>query len=152
MSVEENLSNLNVTIGEVARPLASYAPAVRTGNLVYVSGQLPLEAGRLVFKGHVGQDIAIDRAALAARLCAINALAALKSEIGDLERVKRIVRVNGYISCVPEFIEHPKVLNGASDFLVEVFGERGKHSRIAIGVSSLPLEAPIEIDLIVEVE
>jgi enamine deaminase RidA (YjgF/YER057c/UK114 family) len=152
MSVEERLSQLGVTIPEVAAPLASYVPAVRTGNLVYTSGQLPTAEGRLQFEGLAGRDVSLDDAVRAARLACINALAAVKSITGDLEKVVRVVRVTGYVASEDGFTSQPQVVNGASDFLLDVFGERGKHARTAVGVAMLPRNSPVEIELLVEVE
>jgi enamine deaminase RidA (YjgF/YER057c/UK114 family) len=152
MSIDDRLRELGVTIPDVAAPLASYVPAVRTGNLIYTSGQLPTVNGELVSQGIVGRDLAADEAAGAARTACVNALAAVKSLAGDLDRVVRVVRVMGYVSSTADFTGQPQVVNGASDFLIEVFGERGQHSRSAVGVAALPRNAPVEIELLVEVE
>jgi enamine deaminase RidA (YjgF/YER057c/UK114 family) len=152
MRVEETLQSLGLTLPEPAKPLASYVPAVQTGNLVFTSGQLPIIDGELKRRGQVGDDVTLDEAYDDARTAALNALAAVKGVIGDLDRVKQVVRVNGFVSSALGFSDQPTVINGASDLLVQVFGEAGQHSRAAIGVYELPRDAPVEIDIIVEVE
>jgi enamine deaminase RidA (YjgF/YER057c/UK114 family) len=152
MSVEETLQGLGLSLPEPARPLASYVPAVQTGNLVYTSGQLPTQSGELRWRGSVGDEVTPDDAYQASRVAVLNALAAIKSVVGDLDRVRRVVRVTGYVASAAGFTDQPSVINGASDLLLELFGEAGKHSRAAIGVYQLPRDAPVEIDLIVEVE
>jgi enamine deaminase RidA (YjgF/YER057c/UK114 family) len=136
---------------ENAKPLAAYIPAVQSGNLVFTSGQLPMIAGSLAETGKVGGSVSPERAKELATVCALNALAAVKTVIGDLDKIKRIVKVVGFVSSVPEFSGQPAVVNGASEFLGEVFGEKGIHARSAVGVAVLPLDAPVEIELIVEV-
>lgn len=151
MTVEEKLKTMDLTLPQVAKPVASYVPAVRSGNLVYSSGQLPTKSGELPYRGKVGGEIDEDTAYEAARIAALNALAAIKSVIGDLDKIRRVVRVTGYVSSAMGFNEQPIVVNGASDFLVELFGQAGQHARTAIGVFQLPLDAPVEVELIVEV-
>ncbi len=136
---------------EASKPLAAYIPAVQSGNLVFTSGQLPMIAGSLAETGKVGGSVSPERAKELATVCALNALAAVKTVIGDLDKIKRIVKVVGFVSSVPEFSGQPAVVNGASEFLGEVFGEKGIHARSAVGVAVLPLDAPVEIELIVEV-
>ena len=136
---------------ETAKPLAAYIPAVQSGNLVFTSGQLPMIAGNLAETGKVGGSVSPERAKELATVCALNALAAVKTVIGDLDKIKRIVKVVGFVSSTPEFSGQPAVVNGASEFLGEVFGEKGIHARSAVGVAVLPLDAPVEIELIVEV-
>ena len=136
---------------ETSKPLAAYIPAVQSGNLVFTSGQLPMIAGSLAETGKVGGSVSPERAKELATVCALNALAAVKTVIGDLDKIKRIVKVVGFVSSVPEFSGQPGVVNGASEFLGEVFGEKGIHARSAVGVAVLPLDAPVEIELIVEV-
>ncbi len=136
---------------ETSKPLAAYIPAVQSGNLVFTSGQLPMIAGSLAETGKVGGPVSPERAKELATVCALNALAAVKTVIGDLDKIKRIVKVVGFVSSVPEFSGQPAVVNGASEFLGEVFGEKGIHARSAVGVAVLPLDAPVEIELIVEV-
>ena len=131
-------------------PAGSYVPAVRTGKLLYISGQIPMEDGKVVFTGKVS-DENLETAQKSARMCAINILAQIKRELGDFEKVSKIVRISGFVNSVPGFSQHPKVINSASDLFFEIFGEKGKHSRIAVGVASLPLDSMTEIDAIVEV-
>jgi enamine deaminase RidA (YjgF/YER057c/UK114 family) len=151
MSIEDRLRELGVTIPEAAAPLASYVAAVRTGNLVYTSGQLPTAEGELQFEGLVGREVSLEDATRAARMACINALAAVKSLAGGLDQIVRVVRVMGYVASADGFTSQSQVVNGASDFLLEVFGERGKHARSAVGVAELPRSAPVEIELLVEV-
>jgi enamine deaminase RidA (YjgF/YER057c/UK114 family) len=151
MSVEELLKSKGLALPAVAKPLASYVPAVRTGNLVFTSGQIPTESGELKFRGQVGLDLSQDEGVQAARVACLNALAAVASVAGDLDQIKQVVRVNGYVSSAAGFTDQPAVLNGASDLLIELFGERGRHSRCAVGVSELPRDAAVEIDLVVEI-
>lgn len=148
--IEERLKALNITLPTPPKPAGSYVPTVITGNLVFVSGQIPVKDGRLIFTGKVSKDITVEEAQNAARLCIINALAQLQLDLGNLDKISRIVRVSGFVNSPPEFTEHPKVINGASDLLFEIFGQKGQHARIAIGVSSLPLNSAVEIDLVAE--
>lgn len=149
---EQKLSELGIDISSPPTPVANYVPAVRTGNLVYVSGQGPRKPGGGMVTGKVGSAVSIDEAYEAARLCCISMLAALKSEVGDLNRVRRIVKLLGMVNAAPDFTDHPKVINGCSDLLVEVFGERGKHARSAVGMGSLPNQISVEIEMIAEVD
>lgn len=151
MSAEENLASLGLSLPQVAPPLASYVPAVQTGRLVYVSGQLPTENGQLKARGKVGTDVSEDEAYALARTCALNGLAAARNLIGSLDRISQVVRVTGYVNSASGFTNQPMVVNGASDLLGEVFRDAGKHSRVAVGVAELPLGAPVEVDLILEV-
>ncbi|MCV7441313.1 RidA family protein [Mycobacterium paraense] len=150
MSASARLEQLGVTLPGVAAPLASYVPAVRTGNLVYTSGQLPMEAGHLAGTGKVGAEVSPERGKALARICALNALAAVNSVVG-IDAVTRVVKVVGFVASAPGFNGQPSVVNGASDLLAEVFGDAGAHARSAVGVSELPLDAPVEVELIVEV-
>lgn len=151
MTPEERLAELGLTLPEVPKPVAAYVPAVRTGNLVYTSGQVPLVDGKLAGTGKLGADLTTEQGAELARICALNALAAVKSEVGDLSRVVRIVKVVVFVASDPAFTDQPKVGNGASELLGAVLGEAGKHARSAVGVASLPLDAPVEVELIAEV-
>jgi len=151
MAVEQDLKSMGYNLPPVAKPVASYVPAVRTGNLVFVSGQLPTESGQLKWRGQVGDEVSEDDAYDAARVAALNALAALSAEIGSLDSVRRIVRVTGYVSSIDGFTNQSVVVDGASDFLVKLFGDKGHHARVAVGVAQLPLDAPVEIELIAEV-
>ena len=150
MNARERLSVLGLILPSVAKPLAAYVPAVRTGNLVYTAGQLPLVDGELTCTGKVGAAVTPEDAQAAARICALNALAAVDSVAG-LDSVVRVVKVVGFVASAPGFTGQPGVVNGASKLLGEVFGEAGAHARSAVGVSELPLDAPVEVELIVEV-
>lgn len=148
---EERLEELGLGVPEVAKPVAAYVPAVRTGNFVYTSGQLPLRAGQLIATGKVGAEVSPDLAVECAQQCALNALAAIKSVIGDLSRVERVVKVVAFVASTPDFTGQPGVANGASELMGKVFGNSGQHARSAVGVAVLPLDAPVEVELIVEV-
>ena len=150
MSASLRLGELGVVLPQVAAPLASYVPAVRTGNLVYTSGQLPLEAGKLARTGKVGGEVSPEEGKAMARICALNALAAVNALVG-VDAVKQVVKVVGFVASAPGFNGQPGVVNGASELLAEVFGDKGVHARSAVGVSELPLDAPVEVELIVEV-
>ena len=147
--IEENIEKLGIKLTAPPAPAGSYVPVVIAGNFAYVSGQIPIQDGKLAFTGKV-TDETIETGQKSARLCVINILAQLKKELGDLERIQKFVRLNGFVNAGPEFSAHPKVINGASDLLFEIFGEKGKHSRIAVGVASLPLDSMTEIDAIIE--
>lgn len=149
--IEEKLSSLNIVLPNPPKPAGSYIPVLRVGNLVFVSGQIPIKDGKVEFQGKVPENLPIEQAQQAAKLCAINILAQLKAEIKNLDNISRIVRVSGFVNSSQEFTEHPTVINAASDFFFEIFGERGRHTRIAIGASSLPLNSAVEIDLIAEI-
>ena len=148
--IEEKLESLGIKLPNPPTPAGSYVPAVRTGNLLYISGQIPMEDGKVIFTGKVS-DNNLEIAQKSARMCAINILAQIKREVGDLDKVSKIVRLSGFVNSVPEFSEQPKVINSASDLFFEIFGEKGKHSRIAVGVASLPLDAMTEIDAVIEI-
>lgn len=150
--LEENLARIGLSLPNAPKPVAAYVPAKQTGKLVFTAGQLPMVNGELISKGLLGQDVEIDEANKAARICTLNALAAIKGVIGDLDRIKQIVRVVGYVASVPTFTQQPAVVNGASELLLEIFGENGKHARSAVGMAVLPLNASVEIELTVEVE
>jgi enamine deaminase RidA (YjgF/YER057c/UK114 family) len=149
--IEEKLASLNISLPSPPMPAGSYIPVVKAGSLLFVSGQIPIKDGKVQFEGKVPTNISIEEAQKAAKLCAINALAQLKAELGTLDRILKIVRVSGFVNSSQEFTEQPKVINAASDFFFEIFGEKGRHSRIAVGVASLPLNSVVEIDLIAEV-
>lgn len=148
--IEARLVEMGYPLPAVAKPVAAYVPSVITGNLCFTSGQLPFVDGALPKAGKVGRDLTAEEAKDLARLCALNALAALKLSIGDLDRVTRIVKVVGFVSVVPEFTAIPGVINGASEFLGEVFGDAGIHARSAVGVPALPLDSAVEVELIAE--
>ncbi len=149
--VEDRLTALGISIPEVVPPVASYVPAVRTGNLVFTSGQLPFVSGELIATGLLGKDVDEETASRCAAQCAVNAIAAIKSLIGDLDKVVRVVKVVGFVASTPEFTKQPVVINGASDLFIKAFGDAGKHARSAVGVASLPLNTPVEVEVIVEV-
>jgi enamine deaminase RidA (YjgF/YER057c/UK114 family) len=150
VTASARLGELGITLPEVARPLASYVPAVRTGNLVFTAGQLPMQAGKLAGTGKVGVQVSPEQANALARICALNALAAINSLVG-IDAVTRVVKLVGFVASAPGFHGQPGVVNGASELLCEVFGDNGAHARSAVGVSELPLDAPVEIELVVEV-
>jgi len=149
--IEEKLASLGITLPSPPAPAGSYVPVVISHNLAFVAGQIPTENGQVRFKGKVGKDVSIEAGQQAARLCTINALAQLKSALGSLDKVARIIKVTGFVNCDASFTDQPRVINGASDLLVQVFGENGKHARAAVGVSSLPLDSAVEVEFIVEV-
>jgi enamine deaminase RidA (YjgF/YER057c/UK114 family) len=149
---EDRLAELGLTLPSVPTPVAAYVPAVRTGNYVYTSGQVPMVDGALAAAGKVGAEIDAEAAKQLARTCALNALAAVKAEVGDLAKVRRVVKVVGFVASAPDFTGQPGVVNGASELLGEVFGDQGKHARSAVGVAVLPLDAPVEVEIVVEVE
>ncbi|MGH3388735.1 MAG: RidA family protein [Actinomadura sp.] len=151
MSPEERIVELGLRLPAVAAPLASYVPTVRTGSLVYTSGQLPIVEGELVETGLVGAEVTPERAYELARICALNAIAAVRAEVGELSRVVRIVKVVGFVASAAGFYGQPQVVNGTSELLGEVFGEAGVHARSAVGVAVLPRNAPVEVELIAEV-
>lgn len=150
MSASTRLAELGIELPAVAQPLASYVPAVRTGNLVYTAGQLPLVAGRVARNGKVGAEVSPEDAKTLARVCGLNALAAVHGLVG-IDSVTRVVKVVGFVASAPGFTGQPGVVNGASELFGEVFGEAGAHARSAVGVSELPLESPVEIEVVVEV-
>ena len=150
--LEHKLMNLGIVIPEIPKPVAAYVPAKQSGKLVFTAGQLPMVNGELISKGLLGQDVEVEEANKAARICTLNALAAIKGVIGDLDRIKQIIRVVGYVASVSTFTHQPAVVNGASELLLEIFGEAGKHARSAVGMAVLPLNASVEIELTVEVE
>ena len=150
-SPEQRLADLGLALPPIAAPVAAYVPAVRSGNHVFTSGQLPTVEGSLVTTGKVGAEVDAEQAKGLARICILNALAAVKGEVGDLAAVRRVVKVVGYVASAPDFTGQPGVVNGASELLGEVFGDAGQHARSAVGVAVLPLDAPVEIELVVEV-
>lgn len=148
--IDERLEQLSIILPTPPKPAGSYIPVVTSGNLAFVSGQIPMQDGKVVYTGKVPSEKSIEEAQKAARLCAVNILAQLKTNLGSLDKITKIVRVSGFVNCTSEFSEHPKVINAASDLFFEIFGEKAKHSRIAVGVSSLPLNSTVEIDMIAE--
>lgn len=149
MTASTRLAELGIELPEVVTPVASYVPAVRTGSLVFTSGQLPMEAGKLPYTGKVGAEVSPEDASALARTCALNALAAVNALVG-IDTVARVVKVVGFVASAPGFHGQPGVINGASDLLGEVFGDDGAHARSAVGVAELPLDAPVEVELVVE--
>jgi len=149
--IEKRLDALNIILPSPPKPVGSYVAVVITGKLAFVSGQIPIKDGKVIYAGKVSRDLSVEDAQKAARLCVINALAQLKAELGSLDRISKIVKVSGFVNSPPEFTDQPKVINGASDLLFEIFGQKGQHTRIAVGVSSLPLNSAVEIDLIAEI-
>lgn len=150
-AVEQRLADLGLTVPPVAAPVAAYVPAVVTKDHVFTSGQLPFEAGQLVLTGKVGGEVSAEEAHDCARICALNAIAAVKSVIGDLDRVTRVVKAVVFVASTPDFTGQPGVANGASELLAAAFGEAGQHARSAVGVPVLPLDSPVEVELVVEV-
>lgn len=148
---EARLAELGITLPTPAAPAANYVPVVRSGNLLFVSGQLPMGPNGIEFVGRLGDTLSIEGGRDAARLCGINLVAQVKAAIGDLDRVVRVVKLTGFVKATPEFGDHPKVINGASDLMVEIFGERGRHSRAAVGAGSLPFGVSVEVEGIFEV-
>ncbi|MBT4550290.1 MAG: RidA family protein [Nitrosopumilus sp.] len=147
--IEEKLKTLEITLPIPPTPAGSYVPAIKTGNLLFISGQIPMEDGKVIFTGKVTDDN-METAKKSAKMCAINLLAQMKRELGSLDKVTKIVRISGFVNSDPEFYQHPKIINAASDLFFEIFGDKGKHSRIAVGVACLPLNSMTEIDAIIE--
>jgi len=151
-AIEQRLASLGIVLPTPARPIANYVPCVRSGNLLVVSGQICLGGdGKLVAKGQLGGPVSIEDGQKAARTCAINLLAQVKAALGDLDKVARVLRLGGFINSAPGFADGPKVMNGASDLMVEVFGDKGRHARTTVGVSALPADAAIEVEGLFEV-
>ena len=148
--IEEKLKELGIEIPTPPNPAGSYIPVVTTGNLAFVSGQIPMKDGKVVFEGKVPENQSVESARDAAKICIINGLAQLKANLGSLDKITKFVRISGFVNSNPNFAEQPKVINAASDLLVEIFGDMAKHSRIAVGVANLPLNSTVEIDMIVE--
>ncbi len=152
MEIEKRLSEIGITLPAAPKPVASYVPAKKSGNLLYTSGQLCTVDGKLKYTGKVGKEVSLEEAYEAAKIAAINCLAVIKQQIGSLDKIKQIIKVVGYVASDPGFTDQPKVVNGASDLLAEIFGDKGIHARSAVGAVSLPLNVPVEIEMIVEVE
>jgi enamine deaminase RidA (YjgF/YER057c/UK114 family) len=148
--IDEKLKSLGITLPTPPKPAGSYIPVVTSGNLVFVSGQIPMQDGKVSYTGKVPTERTIEDAQNAAKICAVNILAQIKANLGNLDRISKIVRVSGFVNSTGDFAEHPKIINAASDLFFEIFGEKAKHSRIAVGVSSLPLNSTVEIDMIAE--
>ena len=150
LTYENRLKELGYSLPEPPKPIASYVPSVRVGKLLFVSGVLPLVNDRPLYTGKLGREVTLEQGYEAAKVAALNALSIIKSSLGSLEKVRRVVRLVGYVASVEGFNEQPKVVNGASDLLIQVFGDKGKHSRVAVGVMELPRGAPVEIEMIVQ--
>ena len=148
--IEDKLRELSIELPTPPSPAGSYIPVVTTGNLAFVSGQIPMREGKVVFEGRVPEQQSLESARDAAKICIINGLAQLKANLGSLDKIRKFVRISGFVNSSPNFTEQPKVINAASDLLVEIFGDMAKHSRIAVGVASLPLNSTVEIDMVVE--
>ena len=151
MTIYETLTRLGIELPVAPRPVGSYVPACQAGDLIFVSGVLPFQNGKIPQPGKLGRELTVEQGAAAARVAVINALAILQQELADLSRVRQVVRLTGHVACIEGFVEQPTVINGASDLLVEIFGEAGRHARLALGAFELPLHAPIELELIVQV-
>ncbi len=152
MTVEEKLKSLGSTLPQTPKPVAAYIPAIQVDDMVYTSGQLPIVEGELKLKGKLGREISKEQGYEAAKICALNALSAIKGIIGDLDRIEQVVKVVGFVASAQGFIEQPFVVNGASEFLKELFGEKGAHARSAVGMAELPLGAAVELEMIVKVK
>jgi enamine deaminase RidA (YjgF/YER057c/UK114 family) len=150
MTVEEKLKSLGLTLPQTPKPVAAYIPAIQVNDMVYTSGQLPIVEGELKFKGKLGREISKEQGYEATKICALNALSAIKGIIGDLDRIEQVVKVVGFVASAEGFIEQPAVVNGASEFLKELFGEKGAHARSAVGMAELPLGAAVELEMIVK--
>ena len=149
--IDERLKELSIQLPTPPNPAGSYIPVVITGNLAFISGQIPMKDGKVIFEGKVPEKQSLDSARDAAKICILNGLAQLKLNLGSLDKITKFVRISGFVNSNPDFIEQPKIINAASDLLVEIFGDMAKHSRIAVGVASLPLNSTVEIDMIVEI-
>lgn len=150
-SVDAKLAELGITLPTPTPPLANYVPVARTGNLLFVSGQISIDAAGKIITGKLGDGVDVETGRAAAKLCAINILAQVKAAIGDLDKVVRVVKLVGFVASTPDFVDQPKVVNGCSDFLVEALGDKGRHARSAVGISALPFDAAVEVEAIVEV-
>ncbi|MZP30158.1 RidA family protein [Heliobacterium undosum] len=151
MSVEAKLQELGLTLPEAPKPVAAYVPSVKAGDFIYTSGQIPFVNGELKYKGKVGKDLTAEKAYEAAKVCCLNCLGVIKGQVGDLNQVKKIVKVVGFVNSAPGFQGQPGVINGASELLGQVFGDKGQHARSAVGVNELPLDAAVEVEMIVQV-
>ncbi|RVI47360.1 RidA family protein [Sinorhizobium meliloti] len=149
--IETRLTELGIVLPQAVAPVANYVPYVVSGSMLYISGQLPMENGKVAVTGHVGKDVDVAGAQRAAELCAINILAQAKAALGELGRIRRLVKINGFVASTPDFVEQHLVINGASNLLANVLGEAGKHARAAVGMASLPFNAAVEIDAVLEI-
>ncbi|MGQ0809772.1 MAG: RidA family protein [Nitrospiraceae bacterium] len=151
MSAEQKLKELGLVLPAAPKPVANYIPAVRVGELLFLSGVIPLRDGQLALKGKLGRDLSLEQGVEAARIALLNALAIVRNELGTLDRVHKVVRMVGHVASAEGFVQHPPVMNGASDLLVALFGDAGRHARVALGAAELPLGAPVELELILQV-
>ena len=151
MSIETKLEELGITLPEAPAAVAAYQPWIQTGNLIFTSGQLPFRDGQIAYEGKLGAELSQDDGYQAARQCALNAIAQLKAASGNLDKIQKIVRIEGYVHCADGFRGHPQVLNGASDLVAEIFGEKGKHTRLALGINEMPLNAAVQLAMTAEV-
>ncbi len=151
MSFDQRLAQLNIQLPSPPKPVATYVSAVQAGDLLFLSGMIPFQDGKLVSAGKVGRDLTVDQGVEAARVALLNALAVIRHELGTLDRVRQVVRLVGYVASAEGFVQQPAVMNGASDLLVAIFGEKGKHARVALGAAELPLNAPVELEMILQV-
>jgi enamine deaminase RidA (YjgF/YER057c/UK114 family) len=151
MSFERKLTELGITLPAPPKPVATYIPAVLAGDLLFLSGVIPFRDGKLVFEGKLGRELTVEQGYEATRIALLNALAIVRQELGTLDRVRRVVRMTGHVASAAGFVQHPAVINGASDLLVKIFDEAGKHARVALGAAELPMNAPVEIELIIQV-
>ncbi|MGN7753590.1 RidA family protein [Sinorhizobium sp. 22678] len=149
--IETRLTELGIVLPQAVAPVANYVPYVVSGSMLYISGQLPMENGKVAVTGHVGKDVDVAGAQRAAELCAINILAQAKAALGDLGRIRRLVKINGFVASTPDFVEQHLVINGASNLLANALGEAGKHARAAVGMASLPFNAAVEIEAVIEI-
>jgi enamine deaminase RidA (YjgF/YER057c/UK114 family) len=152
LSFEAKVKEMGLTIPEVAKPVAAYVPAIQVGDYVYTSGQIPFVEGKLAFAGKLGSDLKLEQGYDAAKICALNCLAAVKSVLGSLDKIEQIVKVVGFVNSAPGFTDQPKVVNGASELVGNIFGKQGEHSRSAVGVSELPINAAVEVEMIIKVK
>ena len=150
--VEQKLESLGITLPEAAAPAANYVPFVKTGNQLFISGQVPMNADGIQFQGKVGDTLSAEQGAEAAKLCAINLIAQMKAALGDLDKVVRVVKLVGFVNSTPDFESQPAVINGASNFMVEVFGDKGRHARSAVSAGALPFNVAVEIEAVIEIE
>jgi enamine deaminase RidA (YjgF/YER057c/UK114 family) len=152
MPFEAKLKELGITLPPAPKPIAAYIPAVRSGNLLYLSGVIPIVDGKMTYIGKLGKEVPVEDGYEAARIALLNALAIIKGEVGSLDQIERIIKLTGYVASSPGFTQQPAVINGASDLLLKIFGEKGLHSRVSVGAAELPLGAPVELDLLVELK
>jgi len=150
--IDARLETLGITIPDSAAPAANYLPWVRDGDLLYISGQLPFKDGKIAAEGHLGEKLTVEEGQYAAKWCAVNILAQVKAAVGSLDKIEQVIKLGAFVSCAPSFKQHPQVVNGASDFMVDVLGDKGRHARAAVGMSSLPLDAAVEIEAIIRVK